>query len=210
MLTAEQIEQNKNEFIYLLSTIQIPGADIKGLVEYLLASDFFEAPASTLYHCNYAGGLCYHSLNVYKTLLDLTNLYVPGKYDKSTLIAVALLHDISKVNFYEKTIVNKKIYNEQGSKKDNLGKYEWVAEEAYKVKPAEERFLAGSHEENSMLIASRFIPFNMEEIVAIMHHHCNSNDGNQLYDLSAILNKYPLLTLLHSADFLSCFLKEAN
>ena len=209
MLTKEQIEENKNTFLQLISKVNIPGADIKGLVDYLLANDFFTAPASTVYHCNYDGGLCYHSLNVYYTIKDLAALYTPGKYSDDTLIAVALLHDVSKVNFYEKTIVNKKVYNEQGTKHDNIGKFEWVAEEAYKVKPAEDRFLAGSHEENSMLIAGRFIPFTMEEIVAIMHHHCNSNDGNQLYDLSAILNKYPLLGLLHMADFISCFLKEA-
>ena len=59
-----------------------------------------------------------------------------------------------------------------------------------------------------MLLVGNYIPLTLEESVAIMHHHCNANDGNQLYDLSAIMNKYPLLTLLHLADMASTFITE--
>ena len=44
------------------------GAD--KLRAYLLRSDFFEAPASIRYHSNHAGGLCAHSVNVYRRLLE--------------------------------------------------------------------------------------------------------------------------------------------
>lgn len=208
MLTAEQIEINKSRYLQLISTIEIEGADTQGLVDYLLTSDFFTAPASTLYHSNYEGGLCQHSLNVYDALCNLANMYAPNKYDYSSLIVVALLHDLAKVNFYEKYIMNKKHYHPAGTKHDNQGNFDWIAEEAFKVRDAKERFLGGEHGFNSMIIANRYIPMTYEETLAILHHHCGQGESKQLTDLSAILNKYPLITLLHMADFMSTFITE--
>ena len=208
MLTAEQIEINKSRYLQLISTIEIEGADTQGLVDYLLTSDFFTAPASTLYHSNYEGGLCQHSLNVYDALCNLANMYAPNKYDFSSLIVVALLHDLAKVNFYEKYIMNKKHYHPAGTKHDNQGNFDWIAEEAFKVRDAKERFLGGEHGFNSMIIANRYIPMTYEETLAILHHHCGQGESKQLTDLSAILNKYPLITLLHMADFISTFITE--
>lgn len=210
MLNNDQIIENKNKFLQLISEIDIPGADTQGLVEYLCNSDFFEAPASTQYHCNYAGGLCYHSLNVYNNLQQLCDIYAPGKYEKSSIIAVALLHDISKTNFYEKYVANKKIYSPNGSKHDNQGNFDWFAEEAYKVKDAKDRFLGGEHGFNSLMIANQYIPFTYEESISLLHHHAGLGESKQLIDMSAIMNRYSLVALLHSADFLSTFILEAN
>ena len=209
MLNREQVENNKIKFLQLISEIDIPDADTQGLVDYLLGSDFFTAPASTQYHCNWEGGLCYHSLNVYETLSELADRYVPGKYSKSSLIVVGLLHDLAKVNFYEKFIMNKKVYTPNGSKHDNQGNFDWFAEEAYKVKDANDRFLGGEHGFNSMIIANRYIPMTYEETLAVLHHHAGLGESKQLFDLSAIMNKYALVPLLHMADFLSTFIKEA-
>lgn len=209
MISKEQIEANKATYLQLISEINIEGADTQGLADYLLNSDFFIAPASTLYHNNFEGGLCEHSLNVYKSLCELAAMYMPGKYEQSTLIVVALLHDLAKVNFYEKYTANRKVYDKNGSKHDNLGNFDWFAEEAYKVKDAKDRFLGGEHGFNSMIIANRYIPMTYEETLAILHHHVGIGESKQLGDLSAILNKYPLITLLHMADFISTFIKEA-
>ena len=38
------------------------------LLNWLLTTDFFVAPASTKYHCACEGGLVQHSVSVYKTL----------------------------------------------------------------------------------------------------------------------------------------------
>ena len=210
-LTSEQIENNKNTFLNILSQVNIEGADMQGLIDFLCnKSDFFTAPASTLYHANYTGGLCQHSLNVYYSLCNLVDIYknrIP-EYSEYSLIIVGLLHDISKTNFYEATTINKKIYNEKGTKHDNIGNFDWFAQEAFKVKDASERFLAGSHEVNSMLILSQYLPLTMEEMIAILNHHANTNNGNTLIDQSAIFSKYPLATLLHSADMLSTFILE--
>ena len=212
-LSEQQILDNKNEFLQLLSKIQIQNADTAGLANYLLNSDFFEAPASTKYHCNFKGGLCLHSLNVYKNLKHLYESYkdlIDLKIDEDSLLICGLFHDISKTNFYEVSIGNKKVYSDQGSKHDNMGKFDWVSVESYKVRDPENRFIAGTHEENSVLILSRFIPLNQDETVAIMNHHMHTGDGIQFMDQTYICNQYPLAVLLHIADFMSSFIMEGT
>lgn len=210
MLTREQIEKNKQTFLQLISQINIDGADIDGLINYLTTSDFFIAPASTIYHCNFEGGLCHHSLNVYNTLVELANRYTPGRYDKNSLLVVGLLHDISKTNFYEKYIMNKKVYSPTGTKHDNQGNFDWFAEEAYKVKNASERLIGGEHGVNSMFLISRYIPMTYEESVAVINHHFITETNGLLKDITAIYNKYSLASLLHIADMISVYLLENN
>ncbi len=209
-LTNEEIERNRQEFISLIKTITVPGAQIEQLLQDLDNSDFYYAPASTQYHSAFEGGLCLHSLNVYKHLISLTNLYgnfIPH-YEQNSLLIVGLLHDLSKINFYEPIAVNKKKYYPGGTKRDNLGTFDWYSEEGYKIKDAKDRFLGGSHEFNSMLLANKYIPLNFEETVAISNHHFGMSDKNPTGDLSAIANRFPLLTLLHIADIASTYLSE--
>lgn len=211
MLTDEQIQQNKIRFLTLISEITIPDADTEGLVNFLDNGDFFTAPASTLYHCNYKGGLCEHSLHVYDNLkLLITQYSYEEVYSEDTIKIVALLHDISKTNFYESYVKNEKVYDSRGSKQDNLGRFDWFAKDMYKVKDASERFLGGEHGFNSLTLLQQYIPLTYEESLAVMHHHCGFGETKQLGDLSAILCKYPLITLLHTADFLSTFIIEKD
>lgn len=208
MLKKDQIEKNSETFLNLIYKLNIEGADIEGLAKYLVSSDFFVAPASTIYHANFEGGLCLHSLNVYNTLVELAEKYAPGIYDQNSLIVVGLLHDLSKTNFYEKYIMNKKVYLPSGTKHDNLGSFDWFSEEAYKVKDATERFIGGDHATNSMFLISRFIPMTYEESVAVINHHFTTETNGFLKDITPIYNKYSLAALLHIADMLSVYLLE--
>ena len=61
---------NKNTFITLCKKY-IKREGIAQLLDWLSASDFFEAPASAKLHLSQKGGLCQHSLNVSKRLLEL-------------------------------------------------------------------------------------------------------------------------------------------
>ena len=64
------ILENKERFISIYKQhIKRDGAD--RLLDYLISSDFFTAPASTRFHGSYPGGLCEHSLNVYDCLKDI-------------------------------------------------------------------------------------------------------------------------------------------
>lgn len=208
MLSPEQIAQNKDTFLQLISHISIEGADTQGLVDFLLGSDFFEAPASTFYHSNFAGGLCHHSLNVYYELVRLAEIYAPGVYDANSLLIVGLLHDISKTNFYEKYIMNKKVYMPSGTKHDNQGRFDWFAEEAYKVRDVKDRFIGAEHGTNSMFLVSKYIPLTFEESVAIINHHFINDTNGLIKDISAIYNRYSLATLIHLADMAAVYLLE--
>ena len=208
VLTPDQINTNRQTFLQLISQIKIEGADITGLTNFLLGSDFFTAPASTIYHSSFEGGLCHHSLNVYYELVDLATKYAPGKYNANSLLIVGLLHDISKTNFYEKYIMNKKVYLPSGTKHDNQGKFDWFAEEAYKVRDVSERFIGAEHGTNSMFLISRYIPMTYEESVAVINHHFISETNGLIKDISAIYNKYSLATLIHLADMAAVYLLE--
>lgn len=201
-------EENMNTFINLLKNVNRQGANIDGLINKLLNSDFFQAPASTKYHNSHYGGLVDHSLNVYYNLKSLVN----NKHldiDEDSIIICGLLHDISKMNFYEKTVRNVKKYSEYGSKSDELGRFDWVAEPSYKTKEVEDRFIYGNHEETSEFMIRQYIPLKLEESVAIISHH--GGEGYDSVPIDSIYNrfdKYPLATLLHVADIIATRIDE--
>ena len=209
MLSQEQIFKNREEFLKLIEKIDIPYANITGLVEFLDTNGFFTAPASTQYHCAYEGGLCKHSLDVYYTFLNLINIYLPNnQYDHNTLIVCGLLHDISKVNYFEQYVQNKKVYTPDGKQFDEIGKFKWESTMSYKVKDVKDRFIGGTQGFNTFMIISRYIPLNDDETIAIVNQYCGMDDGFSNKDLNAILNKHPLTALLHSADMISTFITE--
>lgn len=206
-----KIEENKYKFIELLRKIDRQGADIGALIYKLESSDFFIAPCSTIYHLNQDGGLCLHSLNVYNELCNLVKIYYPNEcpFSEETLIIVSLLHDISKMNYYEKYAKNVKVYSETGKKSDELGKFDWVTQMAWKKRDPENRFVYGHHGQNSEYIANSYIPLTLEESAAITNHMGN-DDEYHAYDSTFIYNRYPLAVLLHSADFLSAYIIETR
>ena len=199
------IESNKNRFIEVLSTVKRPGID--RLLEYLGGSDFFLAPASTKYHCNFSGGLCQHSLNVYDNIIKLNDLYNLGINEES-LTLVSLLHDVSKINFYEEYFQNKKLYSPSGSKYDEGGRYDWVSVKSYKIKEPELRMVSGEHGFNSYMIIKDYILLTNEEITAIVNHHLGMDNGYCFKDMNEVCDRYPIVTLLHLADMCSVYFTE--
>lgn len=208
MLTSEQIQQNKDTFTSILRSIKREGANIEGMIYKLEHSDFFDAPASVQYHCSFKGGLCQHSLNVRNALFQFVlSSYPEGSpWSDDTLNIVSLCHDLAKMNFYEPYLKNVKVYCENGSKRDNMGKFEWTSEEAFKMRDASERFMLGSHGQNSEYIAGTFIPLAFEESVAIVNHMGWEPTANM--DLTGIYNKHALAVMLHLADMYSTYVLE--
>ena len=113
MLTDQQILDNKNRFLELVRGIQREGVDMDRLIAQLEGSDFFDAPASAIYHNSFKGGLCAHSLNVYDSLKKLCVAFytqtdpVTGErgsiecpYTEDSIRIVSLFHDFDKMNKY--------------------------------------------------------------------------------------------------------------
>ncbi len=209
MLTEKQIEDNKARFLELIKSINIEGADIEGLANWLEnRSDFFVAPASTRYHCSYKGGLCEHSLNVYDSLVSLVSIWGVEHaedgdkplYSEDSLKVVALLHDLSKANFYESYFRNVK----------NEVTGQWEKKPEYRVRDETSRFIYGSHELTAEYMVRTFIPLSVAESVAITHHHAGMSFDSTKEDVAQVYNRYPLAVLLHMADLGSTFLVETT
>jgi len=158
---------------------------------WLLASDFFTAPASTKYHGSHEGGLCEHSNNVFDQLIRLLKAYPEIKTTGETAAIVSLLHDLCKVWCYKVDYRNAK--NEKGEW-EQVPYYAW-----------DEQFPYGNHGAKSVYLIQKFISLTDTEAIAIQCHMGNE-DGK--YGMSASYRQYPLAWLLHVADEAAAYLDE--
>ncbi|MGN1133485.1 MAG: hydrolase [Oscillospiraceae bacterium] len=190
----------KDEFVTIYKeNITRPGSD--KLLNYLLSenSDFFTAPASTRYHGAYEGGLCEHSINVYKCLKEyLARDRVKEDYgldysDESVAI-VALLHDLCKVNLYKTSYRNAK---------NEMGVWEKVPYYEY------HDMLPYGHGEKSVYIISGFMRLTRDEAFAIRWHMGFSGEENK-NTIGKALEMYPLALAAHIADMEATFLMEGK
>ena len=130
----------------------------ESLLDWLMSTDFFEAPASTKYHGNFPGGLAIHSLNVFERMRN-NCVYEFGtecggaepfpKENLEPIAIVSLLHDVCKAEFYKQDFRNQKIYSEHGTQFDKRGAYSWESVPFYTV---EEKFPFGHGEKSVFLI----------------------------------------------------------
>ncbi len=174
----------KEEFLELLKSIPREGMD--KLIEFIEKSDFFKAPASTRYHGAYEGGLLEHSMKVYEILLSkVKNAVVEINASEETLILIALLHDICKVNFYKVDYRNAK---------NALG--EWEKVPYYTV----EDTIPYGHGEKSVMMITEYIKLTVEEKYCI-RWHMGFTEPKEIYStLGQAFKKFPLALLLHEAD----------
>ncbi|MBE6554159.1 MAG: HD domain-containing protein [Ruminococcaceae bacterium] len=189
---------NQERFIEIFrEKITREGSD--KLLDFLMKSDFFTAPASTRYHGACEGGLLQHSLNVYDCLVDILNrprmkeLYGIEYSDESIAIA-GLLHDVCKVNFYKTSFRNVK---------DENGK--WVSAPYYTI----EDNLPYGHGEKSVYIVSGFMRLTRDEAFAIRYHmgFSGTEDTN---NVGRALEMFPLAYAVCCADMEAAFLMEGK
>lgn len=187
----------KEEFLNIFEkVIKRDGAD--KLKEYLLLSDFFNAPASSRFHCAYEGGLCVHSVNTYKRLLSNVKNEFGDNWQniisEETIAICGLLHDLCKIDFYKIEMRNVK---ENG---------EWVKKPYY----TKDEALPYGHGEKSVYIISGFMRLSREEAMAINWHmggfdaRARGGDGS----ISEAYSIYPLCVLLHVSDLQATYIDE--
>jgi len=187
--------ENKKRFINLLRSTKREG--IEELIVWLETTDFYKAPASTRFHGNYEGGLLEHSLNVYDMLnLEVKNIMSKTekiKINQESVILVALLHDLCKVNLYKVDYRNTK--NDYG---------QWIKVPYYTTEDNEPY----GHGEKSVMLAQDFIKLTKEEMYSI-RWHMGFTEGKEQYNyVSATYNKYELAVLAHVADLKASYLLE--
>lgn len=172
------LEENKEKICKLLLSVE--RNNIEGLVEWLLQTDFFEAPCSTKYHLNVPGGLAHHSLCVYDALNELDEM-CDTKLSDDTKIITSLLHDTCKIDLY----------------KLSKGLIPYERNDAFPV----------GHGEKSIFVIQQFIPLSNQE-VAMIRWHMGGYDESFARQSNLIQKYYPEAMLMYFADHISTLFRE--
>lgn len=193
----------KQQFLQLLRSTNRQG--IENVINWLEESDFFDAPASTMFHGNYAGGLLEHSMNVAIMAHDVHEMLYKRKSElaeqvtRDNIIIASLLHDICKANIYQKTIKYRKDQNNA-----------WETYETYGVDYSE--FPVGHGEKSVIRLLQLGLQLTDDEILAIRWHMTAWELPFQSTEAKAYLNaaknKCPLLTIIQTADGLASAILE--
>lgn len=182
----------KEEFIELFQN-NIKRQGSQELLDWMLKTDFFTAPASTKYHCACPEGLVMHSLSVYKVMMEK---HFDEETDSAESFAIcALLHDLCKAQFYK--ISTRNVKNSETGKWDTVPYYS-----------IEDAFPYG-HGEKSVFLIERFMRLKTAEAIAIRWHMGGFEDSGG-YSISQAYDKYPIAVKLHLADLESTYLREKN
>ena len=180
-----------NDFIEIF-TENIKRDGSEGILEWLKSKDFFTAPASTMYHGAFEGGLVKHSLNVYKQLKRLLACYPEIECSEETAAIISLLHDVCKVDVYA---------TEKRNRKNDKGVWEQYDHYIFK-----EKFCFGGHGSKSVYLIQHYMPLEPIEAVAINCHMGAFADEH----VGKSYEKYPLAWLLHVADEAASYLDETE
>lgn len=199
MLDEKELEENQEKFIQIFNQyITRDGAD--HLLDWLINSDFFTAPASTKFHSAYEGGLCQHSLNVFNRFVKILKMEYGedfvSKISMESVAIIALLHDVCKVDFYKVDYRNVKVDGQ------------WIQVPYYSV----EDKLPYGHGEKSVYIVSSFIKLTREEAMCINWHGGGFDERVRggSYALAEAFYKFPNAMLFHSADMMATYLDETK
>lgn len=160
------------------------------VLDWLRQTDFYVAPASTIYHDNEIGGLLIHSIRVLNHIYDL---YTVPEFSSVSVISatlVALTHDWCKIGLYEP--YNRNVKNAEGK---------WESVVAYRRKsPA----IPLGHGVESAYKVMQIFRLTEEEMAAIRWHMGAWNVcSSETNDLQTANEKYPLVHMIQFADSLS-------
>ena len=191
----------KEEFLEIYQT-HIRREGSAELLDYLVnKSDFFTAPASARFHGSYAGGLCQHSVNVFRCLEDylsrprVREVYQLDSYPMESVAIVALLHDLCKIGCYKAGTRN--------VKNEATGQWEKVSTFFFEDK------IPYGHGEKSVYIISGFLRLTREEAMAIRWHMgFSGTEDNRL--VGQAFQQFPLAFALATADMEASYFLEGN
>lgn len=152
-------------------------------VNTLISEGFLTAPASTVFHGNYEGGLFDHSVNVAEILWRLTqdlNLtWKEGSPERSPL-TVGIAHDLCKIDQY---------------KKDETNLENFVYSNMPVIK---------GHGMKSIIYASKMgIRLSDEERACIAYHMGAFVPKEEWHDYTHAVSVYPNVLWTHTADMIA-------
>ena len=195
--------QIKDEIVRLLKSTK--REYIEDVIDGLEELGFFEAPASTKFHLNEAGGLAEHSLNVCRVALMLRKQMIEMKPEieshlpEDSVIIASLLHDVCKADIYKKAVKKRK--NVYGV---------WEDYDGYEVDYSS--FPLGHGEKSVIVVLRMGFDLSDEEIMAMRWHMSVWDLPFQSPDIKGNYNAAkeicPLCSLVQSADNLAANMLE--
>lgn len=158
--TKEINKMNNSYDIYKKTMVAYLGKEADEFLAWLDTTNANVSPSSIRNGCKFEGGWATHCLCVLSKLIAIVKSEFGENfedvYSKNTIVKVALLSDLYKVNRYEKYLRNVK--NEAG---------QWVQVEDFGMKNDFEQFVNNGL--TSVVIANRFFKLTDEEIEAIYY-----------------------------------------
>lgn len=191
------IDEAQEKFVEIFNSyIKREGSE--NLLDWLITTDFFTAPASSKFHSAYEGGLCVHSINVFNRYVRLLTMEYgenfTEKISMESVAIIALLHDVCKVNFYKTEMRNVKVNGQ------------WEQQPFYTIND----MLPYGHGEKSVYIVSGFMKLTREEAMAINWHSGGFDDRVKggSYGMADAYYKFPNAMIFHVADMMATYLDE--
>lgn len=176
---------------FLISSCHDKSNSGSACINWLMSTDFFNAPASTQFHESFVGGLAMHSLNVYNQIIDIITLPQFMSVSLNDAIVVALAHDWCKIDLYESY--------QRNVKNEITGQWDTVT--AFK---RNQKGICLGHGVSSMFLASKFIALKPEMALAIRWHQGRWNVcREEINELQMANEKCPIVHLLQFADQLA-------
>lgn len=199
----EQKDLNKVNFLEIFNRhITRHGHD--RLLAYLEhETDFFEAPASAVYHGAAAGGLVEHSLNVYNRLRAIAIRDIleggvgnPWPECEETVAIIALLHDVCKVGCYIAEIKQRR----------GVDSGKWEDYQRYTFRDP----LPLGHGEKSVFLIQQHMSLTPEEAMAIRWHMggCDAAVKDGFRTMREAMNLSPWVCRLQEADMRATYSDE--
>lgn len=164
---------------------------VQKVLGWVQETDFYEAPASTIYHESFPHGLLYHTMSVYNNMLELRKAKKFAQTDVASAALCCLTHDWCKIGLYES--YKRNVKNEQTG--------QWEQKDAYRRGSFPHPL---GHGAASMFMAMKTFNLTEEECAAIRWHMSMFNvSSNEVNEYQQACEDYPLVHLVQFSDQLA-------
>ena len=150
--------------------------------DYLSTNGFYNAPASTKYHGNYAGGLFDHSFAVMNFLVELSAKNNLKWQRAESPFIVGMFHDLCKIDNYAPVLDGDKVV---------VG---WEYNPNTIIK---------GHGDKSIILLSQHLTLTEEEVLCIRYHMGAFVEKEEWRDYTNAIHKYPNVLWTHHADMIA-------
>ena len=173
------------ERLDLMMSTNLAGIVKDDFLKWLGENGFFNAPASTKHHGNYAGGLFDHSFMVMNLLVELSAANALKWKRPASPFLVGMFHDLCKIDQY-------RIDNSTPYTVGEPTRYEHNPNTMYK-----------GHGDKSIILLSQFTTLTDEETACIRYHMGAFTEKEEWRDYTRAVHAFPNVLWTHQADMLA-------